>query len=258
MDATNIIRDAVTRVTLLRQTAADSPGLAPAMSDIKHFQARRFAGTYVDLLHLDRYKPAALFFLAELYSEKDYADRDAQFARIAGTLERIFPPQVVQTAVSLAQLHRLTEELDLAMAQHWLANTNTPEVARYVAAWRAVDRRPDRTRQLAAVLDVGHELDRLTRTPGLRLMLKMMRRPANLAGMAALQQFLESGFDTFAAMGRQGDGAAYFLEAVSAREAGLIDRLFDASAAACETEITQLLENSRSTPLKAGIPVPPG
>ena len=241
METTNIIRTAVMRVALLRQTAADNPGLALAISDIKHFQARRFAGTYFDLLQSERYKPAALFFLEELYSEKDYSDRDSQFARIAGTLERIFPQQVVQTAVSLAQLHRLTEELDLAMAQSWMTNTDSNEVARYVAAWRTVDRRSDRNRQLATVLEVGHELDRLTRTPGLRMMLKMMRGPANLAGLGSLQRFLESGFDTFAAMGRKGDGAKYFMDTVMARESGLIDRLFDASAVACETEIAQTL-----------------
>lgn len=245
MEATNIIRDAVMRVTLLRQTAADHPGLARAISDIKHFQARRFAGTYFDLLQSERFKPAALFFLEELYSEKDYSDRDSQFARIAGTLERLFPQQVVQTAVSLAQLHRLTEELDLAMAQHWMSNAEAPEVSRYAAAWRAVDRRPDRDRQLATVLEVGHELDRLTRAPGLRMMLKMMRGPANLAGLGSLQKFLESGFDTFAAMGRKGDGALYFLETVREREAGLINRLFDDSVVACETELSQILGQPR-------------
>lgn len=241
MDATQIIRDAVLRVAQLRQTAAATPGLAQAISAIKHFQARRFAGTYADLLQSQRYHAAALFFLEELYSEKDYSARDSQFARIASALERLFPTQVVQTAVALAQLHRLTEELDLAMAQHWVSQGNVPEVTRYVRAWRAVDRRSDRNKQLASALEVGGELDRLTRTPGLRLMLKMMRGPANLAGLGSLQRFLESGFDTFAAMGRQGDGAAYFLATVEARETGLIDKLFDAAMPACEAEISQTL-----------------
>lgn len=69
----------------------------------------------------------------------------------------------------------------------------------------------------------------------------MMRGPANLAGLGSLQRFLELGFDTFSAMGRQGDGATYFLNTILARESRLIDRLFDANAVACETEITQLL-----------------
>ena len=44
------------------------------------------------------YAAAARFFLDELYSDKDYADRDAQFARIAGAIEKLFPAQVARTA----------------------------------------------------------------------------------------------------------------------------------------------------------------
>lgn len=241
MDATHIIRDSVTRVARLRETAADTPGLARAVSEVKRWQAQRFSATYVDLLHAAQYKAAARFFLEELYSERDYATRDAQFARIASALERLFPKQVVQTAVSLAQLHALTEALDLAMAQHWLAHAGLADVPRYIAAWRAVGRRPERLTQLDTVLMVGNELDRLTRTPGLRLMLKMMRKPANVAGLGALQQFLELGFDTFAAMGRQGSGARYFLDTVQARETQLFGLLFDAPAATCEAEIAHTL-----------------
>ena len=96
--------------------------MAQAVSEIKAIQASRFTGKYFDLLHTPQYQPATQFFLEELYSEKDYSQRDAQFSRIAGTLERMFPKQVVQTAVSLAQLHSLTEDLDLAMAQIWLGS----------------------------------------------------------------------------------------------------------------------------------------
>lgn len=245
MEATQLIRDSVSQVTTLRLTASADPGLALAVSAIKHIQARRFTGTYNDLLHSAQFGPASQFFLEELYSEKDYTERDAQFARIAGGLERLFPAQVVQTAVALATLHLLTEELDFAMAQHWKTDPDPHEASRYLRAWRAVDRRAERHRQVAIVLDVGRELDRLTRTPGLRLMLKMMRKPATVAGLGSLQRFLETGFDTFAAMGRQGDGVTYFLNTVQARESGLIDRLFDAPTVACETEITGLLGQPR-------------
>lgn len=244
MDAATIIRDAVQQVAQFRQVAASTPGLTQALGDIKHLQARRFAGSYADLLHSTPYRPAGLFFLEELYSDKDYSRRDAQFARMAGPLDRIFPESVVKTAVALAQVHQLTEALDLATAQQWLAQTEAPgmpEAARYVLAWRAVDRRADRQQQLATVLSVGQSLDQLTRKPGLRLLLKMMRGPANLAGMEALQRFLELGFDTFAAMGRQPDGARCFLDTVRNRETRLIDLLFDASPVACETELTPLL-----------------
>ncbi len=227
--------------------------MAAAVSEIKAFQAQRFTGTYFDLLHTPQYQPATQFFLEELYSEKDYSQRDAQFSRIAGTLERMFPKQVVQTAVSLAELHSLTEDLDLAMAQSWLNSTKTvlktsDATDRYLAAWHKVGRRTDRDAQLSGSLAVGQELVTLTRTPGLRMALKMMRKPASLAGMAALQHFLESGFDTFAAMtpkkpskNGEPEGPAFFLETVKKRESALINQLFDAPLQASKLEIERVL-----------------
>lgn len=245
MDAKSIIRNAVDRVGELRQRATERPGLAEAVSAIKHLQARRFQGTYADLLETTLYRPAALFFLNELYSDKDYTERDAQFSRIAGALERIFPEQVVHTAVSLAQLHGLTEELDFSMAEHWMTHACGTEGARYIAAWRAVDRRSDRRQQLSTTLEVGAELDRLTRKHGLRTMLRMMRRPAQMAGLGSLQQFLEAGFDTFAAMGKKADAVSHFLGQVDARESALMTQLFDAPTVSCETEMSNLLGEPR-------------
>lgn len=245
MEASRIIRDAVKRVTELRESASHSPGLADAVAAVKNLQARRFTGSYIDLLNSEQYKTAANFFLQELYSDQDFSQRDAQFARVAGALERLFPQQVVQTAVSLAQLHCLTEDLDFAMALSWMNNTDLPEAARYVVAWRSVGRPLDRNTQLDTVIVIGHELDRLTRTSGLRMMLRMMRGPANLAGMGSLQQFLEAGFDTFSDMARKGDGAHHFLGTVRARESCLIDQLFHTDTVTCETEMTQLLGQPR-------------
>lgn len=244
MDEKKIIRNAVLSVTALRERAAGQVGLAQAVSEIKHLQARRFKGTYSDLWQTTQYQPAAQFFLDELYSDKDYADRDAQFSRIAGALERIFPEQVVHTAVALAQLHALTEALDFEMAEHWLAHPSGTEAARYIRAWQAVDRRSDRRQQLAATLELGAELDRLTRKPGLRMMLRLMRRPAHLAGLGSLQQFLESGFDIFSVMGKKTDTVSHFLSEVNTRESLLMAHLFGAPIASCEAEIAQLLDNA--------------
>ena len=52
-------------------------------------------------------------------------------------------------------------------------------------------------------MKLGQDLTRFTRMPGLRMMLRMMRKPAQAAGLGALQHFLETGFDTFGAMARR-------------------------------------------------------
>jgi hypothetical protein len=242
MEAARKIRNAVAQVALLRNVALDNPGLSGAVRDIKRVQAVRFAGTYSDLLAGGPYAAPARFFLEELYSDKDYAERDAQFARIAGAIEKLFPEQVAGTAVTLAELHALTEELDQAMGLAWLAQADgRSEAQRYVDAWREVGRRPDREAQLKVVMGIGQQMVRLTRTPGLRMLLKMMRGPASAAGLASLQHFLETGFDTFASMVHTPQGAPTFLRTIETRESALIARLFDADRVACETELARTL-----------------
>lgn len=229
MEAAATIRDAVARVAALRQEVTTDPKLHTATLAIKAFQAQRFAGTYADLLGSKEYAGAARFFLEDLYSEKDYSQRDAQFARIAGALQRLFPKQVISTAVMLAELHVLTEELDHQMALRWIAcgegETERDAVTRYIACWSIVGRESDRLHQLKLVLEVGGELDRLTRTPGLRMMLRMMRRPAMAAGLGSLQTFLESGFDIFAEMAGGNARAQTFLGTIRERESIWIERL---------------------------------
>ena len=236
------IQDALQVVSQLRQQHASEPALAQASTEIKRFQARRFQATYADLLHNPRYKTAAAFFLHELYSDKDYAERDQQFARIASTIARLFPQAVVNTAAALAEVHALTETLDDLMARCWLADPSAAppqgsECARYIRCWRSLGDPAARHHQLEVVLQLGQELDRLTRSRGLRTLLRMMRRPAAAAGLNSLQQFLETGFDAFARMG----GADDFLKLVRLRESEWIRSLFDDDAVACETQLTHLL-----------------
>lgn len=252
MESAQKIRDAVAQVAQLREQAAASPALDAAVAAVKRLQSRRFASSYADLLGSGPYQAAARFFLHELYGNADYSERDAQFSRIAGALQRLFPQQVTGTAVALAQLHALTEQLDHAMGAAWAQDGATvgehdeqAQARRYASAWRAVARRAERHRQLAMVLEIGGELQRLTRTPGLRLMLRMMRAPAAAAGMGALQRFLEAGFDTFADMARQPGGAGRFLALIEERESALIGLLFDAELVACETQFARILGQAR-------------
>ncbi len=241
MDGAQTIREAVSKVFALRSESVANPQLGSAIAEVKLFQAQRFSKTYADILGGGTYQGAAQFFLEELYGDKDYSHRDTQFSRIAGALQKLLPQHALATAVLLAKLHAMTEELDHAMGFAWLELKNAsptnglqPGFAkmettlRYLNAWRSVGRRDERRLQLTSVLDIGRNLSRLTQTPGLRLMLKMMRRPADAAGLGDLQHFLESGFDTFAQMTKTKNAAPGFLALIEQRETTLVDNLFDA------------------------------
>lgn len=213
-------------VTRLRARWHQDPELGRRVLAVKSYQQRRFARTHADLLRDARHGAAARFFLNDLYGPQDFAERDAQFARVVPVLVRMFPHDLVETVLRLATLHALTENLDSEMATRLPAVP--PVAAGYVQAWQATGRREERLQQIDLVLSIGRQLDSATRNRLLRQTLKLMRAPARAAGLSALQTFLERGFDTFAAM----QGAQNFLTLIQQRERALVDRLFEPDAAA--------------------------
>lgn len=206
-----------------RTRRAADPALAAAVVALKSYQQRRFALTYADLLSSPRYGAAARFFLDELYGPKDFSQRDAQFARVVPALVRLFPHEIVSTVEVLARLHAVSETLDTTMATH-LAD-QAIDARAYVRAWQRTGQPAQRQQQIDDTLRIGRDLDRLTRKPLVRASLHLMRGPARAAGLPALQQFLEMGFDTFKAMG----GAAGFLGTVDSRERALAQALCECS-----------------------------
>ena len=205
-----------------RQRRLASPALREKVTALKAFQQRRFSHTYADLLQSPRYGPPARFFLEELYGPADFSARDAQFARVAPTIARLFPSELAETFAILSALHALSETLDSAMAERLGVARIAP--VDYIAAWQAVGREDDRNRQIDLTLAVAAQLDRVTRLPLLRNALRLMRGPARAAGLSDLQRTLEVGFDTFKAM----KGADEFIAFIGDRERALATALFAA------------------------------
>ena len=203
-----------------RARRGKSPELAAHVLAIKHYQQRRFAHTYADLLASPRYAPAARFFMEELYGPQDFTRRDTQFARVVPALVLLFPREIVEMVNTLGELHALSEALDSRMGK--ALQGDAVDAAAYANAWRATGGLAKRKRQIALTLQVGTTLDELTRKPLLRSSLQLMRGPAHAAGLKELQQFLEAGFDTFKAM----QGATEFLALVNEREKRLAAALF--------------------------------
>ncbi|MDP1902010.1 MAG: hypothetical protein Q8K96_16410 [Rubrivivax sp.] len=198
--------------------------LAERVLAVKRYQHDRFRKTYADMLSSARYGRAAQFFLDDLYGAGDFTQRDTQFARIVPGLVRLFPHEIIETVVSLGDLHALSERLDTAMSGA-LGSSRVDDKS-YADAWRVVAQPEERERQIALMLAVGGALDRYTRNPLLRHSLRIMRGPARAAGVGVLQAFLENGFDTF----REMRGAREFLETVATRERDLAARLFAGGA----------------------------
>jgi hypothetical protein len=217
-----------------RQRREASPGLLEKVTALKAFQQRRFSHTYADLLASARYGPAARYFLDELYGPRDFSARDAQFARVAPSIARVFPKEVAGTLDILSELHALSETLDTAMGLQLADERIAP--ADYITAWQGVGRAADRSRQIDLTLSIATQLDRITRLPLLRNALRLMRGPARAAGLGELQRSLETGFDTFRAM----KGAEDFIAFIASRERDLAAALFAADRGAAGGASTEV------------------
>jgi hypothetical protein len=216
------LADGLTRVMTLRRGLMADPQLVVRWKAVKRYQTERFRRTYADLLASPRYRAAALFFLEDLYGEKDFEQRDREALRIAPKLARMLPDRAVETLALAVELDELSEILDARVA----AEVELPiDDAAYARGYRVAGTRPDRERQIAMVDRIGRALDGLARMPLLAGMLHMMRGPAEAAGLQHLHRFLARGFDSFKAM----RGAGEFLDTINQREKALMDEIFGAT-----------------------------
>lgn len=203
----------------LRASRAADPAAAdyPAL---KEWQAGRLAATYADLLASDRYRPAAEFFLSDLYGPKDFRSRDEELARVVPVMVRVLPARALLTLLEAVKMDMLSESLDtdMVLALRKAHREGDIDLPAYVAAYRACGRREDREQQIALVDRIGKTLDHLTRMPLIRVSLRLMHGPAHLAGLGELHSFLQRGFDAFSFM----NGADEFLAIVTARETALM------------------------------------
>jgi len=217
----------LTEAAALRRTGQADPLRATRRQRLREFQSARLAATHADLLAHPRYQQAARFFLSDLYSPKDLSARDAEVERVLPIMTNVLPLSGLRALGLAAELDALSERFDTAMTEALGARLDSPlRQADYAEAWRQVGNRPGRMHQIALIRATGDMLDGIAHKPGLRMLLKTMRKPAQLAGLGELQGFLERGFDAFRSMRR----ADEFLDLVIEREQRLADALFDGAS----------------------------
>lgn len=205
----------------LRGPEREKPG---RLAELKAWQSQRLAESYADISSQPRYRLATAFFLDDLYGPKDFSGRDQAMMRILPTMSRILPASAVETAALAIELEALSENLDQRLAKALPAGPITD--ASYAKAYRDSSGREERERQIALIDAVGHRLDALVKKPLVFSTLKLMRRPARVAGLSDLQDFLERGFASF----REMKGADGFLAQLRSRETEILNRLFSGAA----------------------------
>jgi hypothetical protein len=209
----------------LNDPDAEPRNRLPTLAPLRRWQAQRLETSFVDLLADPKMRPAAQFFLSDLYGDQDFTGRDRDAARILPMMARLLPEALLQAACDAIELGALSHAFDLRMAQA-LAKRKDPAApitdADYGRAYRDVGLRRLRAHQIDLIEKVGAALDAGVHHHGVHRLLRASRLPAKMAGLGQLQRFLERGFDAFATLG----GAGPFLARITRGEREVMRRLF--------------------------------
>lgn len=198
--------------------------LAAYLPLLRKWQTKRLEVSFARFLENPETRPAAQFFLSDLYGDADFMKRDEEAAKILPKMARILPLNLLQAAIDAVELSVLSHALDMRMARS-LAGMIRPDAELneriYQRAYREVGFPRLRKRQIDLVMDVGVRLDAVVQKHGISKLLAASRLPARMLGLGHLQSFLERGFSAFNHLG----GAGYFLNEIHAQESAIARRL---------------------------------
>ena len=226
-DAQSALARELAHVTRLHDERRANHSLDVALERLAQWQAARLRQTYADLERQERYAEAVAFFETDLYGGADFAQRDADIAKVAPVMAMMLPARAIATIARAMEVNALSQELDRALLARLPRADGRPTVAEYCSAYRRMNNRPARARQIELIGEIGSALDHLVRMPLVHAALAMMRGPARLAGMGVLHDFLERGFAAFRTM----KGADEFLAIIVGRETALMDAILGGATA---------------------------
>lgn len=185
--------------------------------------AGRLSRTHADLLEDDRYRAVTQFFLSDLYGGLDLTELAREVERALPIATRLLPDSVMRTSAVALELNALTGELDEALTTMLFETMGAAEIteAAMIEAYRACDYQEQRHRQLDLLGELGGGLDRYVRSRVIYATFKIAHRPARMAGLGGLYDFLGRGFDVMRPMGSAQDFLNHFI----GKERAIVDAI---------------------------------
>jgi hypothetical protein len=216
---------------LARHQALHDPDREPRnllrwLPEVRRWQALRLEVSFDHFLDDPRRRPAAQFFLSDVYNDRDFSRRDADIARVLPMMQRVLPAAMLGTLADAIELGVLTHAFDLRMAQvleKLAPRRRALDALLYAQAYRQAGLPRLRGHQVDLIARVGTGLAHALHIPGVGMLLKVSRGPARAAGLGELQRFLERGYVAFAQLG----DARSFIGEIEADERDVSQRLFE-------------------------------
>ncbi|MGN6151590.1 MAG: FFLEELY motif protein [Lysobacteraceae bacterium] len=195
------------------------------LPELRRWQAARLSASFEGFMSDPKRRPAAEFFLTDLYGDRDFSRRDADIARVAPMMLRLMPQSLVETLADAIELGALSHAFDLRMAEALERIAPRRKVLDddlYARAYREVGLPRLRAHQIDLIVVAGVGLGHALRTRGVATLLAMLRGPARAAGFGELQSFLERGFGAYGEL----DDVEDFLADIERSEREVSRRLF--------------------------------
>ncbi|MFT5468686.1 MAG: hypothetical protein ACI8UO_003798 [Verrucomicrobiales bacterium] len=206
------------------------PEVQEAKNQVISWQIERINRAHADLRADAKTRPTVEFFLKEVYSVRDFRDRDVQLERVSRILSRILPESALLYLAQVLEMNLLTEELDTRMA-HVIAplpefNSADFEPSIWAEVCRRCDDEAQRRRLVQLIWDGGKRLDSISRNRALGLAIRVGRRPSELAGLGELYRIMRQGYDAF----RELPDCDAFLKILVGRETQVLDEIWSKSS----------------------------
>ena len=186
------------RRTQAQRDVASTMNTLNQVKTLQEWQCQRLLTTHKKLAHQSRYQDAMQFFVDELYGPKDFSQRDADLARVVPKLAALLPEKAMSALADAVSVNALSFDLDLDLVHHLDGELNAQN---YATAYRKMGRLDDRKTQIDTIYHLGELLADVVHIRGVSWLIKMARKPAQLAGLLSLHEFLERGFHAFKQIG---------------------------------------------------------
>ena len=203
----------------------DPRNRSPWLGEVRRWQAQRLERSFRHFMDDPGRRPAARFFLTDVYGDHDFSRRDADIAKVMPMMQRLLPGLLLHTVADGIELGALTHAFDLRVAtalESLAPGGDHLEGALYARAYRTVGLPRLRSRQIDLIHAVGNGLASALRQPGVATLLRVSRTPARAMGLEQLQGFLERGVEAF----RQLGDVPSFLDEIERSEREVCTRLF--------------------------------
>ena len=185
------------------QEIAEKAGLMPSIRAVQAWQCKRLLASHQQMYQQKRFKPAVEFFINELYGPNDFSQRDQDIARIVPKMSKFLPEKALQSLASALHLNTLSFELDFDLAKRLIDTEINRET--YANAYVSCDNIASRQQQIDYIRNLGNDLADVVKMKGISSLLFISRKPAKMAGVLALHEFLEKGFRSFKNLGNVED-----------------------------------------------------